>query len=158
MMTIVAMAAVILAGCGAPSKDVTGKWYDEEGIAGTIEFKEGGKCELVVMGVAIEGDYTFDSKTGKGAITVTMEDEAQSTDFEVKDETLTVEESVYTKTKVEQMDMSDALEGIGEELGEGMEDLASELGDVTDDASEDLQDAIGDALNEAADTITDAAE
>lgn len=105
MMTIVAVAAVIMAGCGTPVKEdvsIIGKWYDEKGVLGTIEFKEEGKCELVVMGLAIEGEYTFDAKRGKGTITVSNEDESQSNDFEVKDEKLTIEDSVYTMTEVEQ--------------------------------------------------------
>lgn len=68
MMTIVAMGAVILAGCGAPAKEdvpVLGKWYDEKGLSGTIEFKEEGKCELVIMGVTVEGDYTLTQRQAK---------------------------------------------------------------------------------------------
>lgn len=147
MMTIVAMTAVILAGCGAPAKDITveGKWYDEKGAAGTIEFKEEGKCDIVVMGLTINGDYTFDAKTGKGTITVTVEDEAQSSDFEVKDDKLTLEEVTYTMTEVEQMDMTDALNDALEGV-EGLEDLADgmsgeDLGDMADDVQDALEDA-----------------
>lgn len=156
LMTIVAMAAVVLAGCGAPAVElsVAGKWYDEKGAAGTIEFKEEGKCEIVVMGVTIDGDYTFDAKTGKGTITVTVEDEAQSSDFDVKDDKLTLEEVTYTMTEVEQMDLSDALNSVVDELGEGMEDLASDLGDLTDEIADDVQDA----LDDASETLADAAE
>lgn len=147
MMTIVAMAAVVFAGCGAQADElsVEGRWYDEKGVAGTIEFKEEGKCDIVVMGLTIDGDYTFNAKTGKGTITVTVEDEAQSSDFEVKDDKLTLDEVTYTMTEVEQMDMTDALDSVVDELGEGMEDLTSDLGGLTDEIAEDVQDALEDA-------------
>jgi len=108
---IIAVLAVVFAGCGGGSP-LVGKWYEETGYAGTMEFKDDGTCELEAMGFKFDGEYEFDAKTGEGEITIEFMGETESQDFEFKDGKLNIEGAMYTKTVVEQKSMEEVFEEI----------------------------------------------
>lgn len=112
LFVLLAVLVVAFAACGAPANDVSGLWYESTGLAGTMEFKSGGVVSATMMGVSVDGTYTFDTASGKG--TIKMMDEESS--FELKDGKLNMEGMTYTRDKVEQQDLGDLMEGLGDAL------------------------------------------
>jgi hypothetical protein len=112
LITLLVVLVVVVAGCGASANSVSGLWYDESGVTGTLEFKSGDVVSASIMGITLDGKYTFDAATGKGTITL-MDSESE---FELKDGKLSLDGSTYTRDKVEQQDLSDAMEGHGDAL------------------------------------------
>ncbi len=118
LSVLLVVLAVMFAGCGAPANSVTGMWYDEAGMAGTIDFKADGNCKLSAMGIDIDATYKFDAAAGKGTMTLM----GQDAEFTVSDGKLKVSDgTTYTRTKVEQQSLEDMMEGLGEAL-EGLGD------------------------------------
>jgi hypothetical protein len=115
---LLAVLVIAFAGCGSPANDVSGLWYESTGIAGTLEFKSGGVVSANIMGMSIDGTYTFDASSGKGTLTLMETD----SDFELKDSKLTMDGSEYTRDKVEQQDLGD----LGD-LGELMQGLGDAI-------------------------------
>lgn len=73
-----------------------GKWYDQGGVLGTIQFNEQGKAERVSVGETSEYSYTFDGQKGK------LTAQGQEYDFTCDGNTLVIEDATYTKNAVEQ--------------------------------------------------------
>jgi hypothetical protein len=112
LIILLVVLVVVFTGCGAPANGVSGLWYEQTGIGGTLEFKGGGVVSAAVMGMTLDGKYTFDASTGKG--TVTMMDTESA--FELKDGKLNMEGAVYQREKVEQQDLGKLMEGLGDAL------------------------------------------
>lgn len=97
LFLLLAVLAVMFAGCGSPANGVGGLWYEETGFGGTLEFKAEGVVTATIMGTPMDGAYTFDAATGKGTITMLN---AESP-FELKDGKLDIDGTIYTRDKVE---------------------------------------------------------
>ncbi len=110
------MVVAIFAACG-PANSVNGLWYDKAGLTGTMEFKSGGVVTMTMMGMPFDGKYTFDAAKSTGTITLSLGDQEQTTDFTLKDGLIDVDGQTYTREKVEQKDLSDALSGLEGALG-----------------------------------------
>lgn len=95
------------------SNNILGLWYDKAGLAGTIEFKKDGVVTLSIMGISLDGTYTFDTEKGVGTLTLSFAGEEQSVDFTCSDGELNIDGSIYTKEVVEQKDLADVLNETG---------------------------------------------
>lgn len=104
VITAVVLLVVLLTG---PSSDIAGTWYDVDGVAGTIDFKGGNTCTLKAMGLELDGNYTYDPQSGGGEITISFFGETSSSAFDIKDGTLHLEGTRYTKDKVKQQNLGD---------------------------------------------------
>lgn len=97
---VAVMALVMLASCGDSSKDIVGKWQDDDGVI--YEFKNNGECVVsnryytdtytyTISGstLTFKGDFGYDGPTER------------STEFSIKGDTLTFraggEEAVLTR-------------------------------------------------------------
>lgn len=103
---------VAFAACG-PANSINGLWYEETGFGGTLEFKSGGVVTMVVMGITVDGTYTFDAAKGEGSFTISIMGQEGTQDFTLADGELNVDGAIYTREKVEQQDLGDVLEGLG---------------------------------------------
>jgi hypothetical protein len=112
LVVLLVVLVVMFAGCGASANGVSGLWYEVTGLGGTLEFKSGDVVTASAMGLTLDGTYTFDAASGKGTVTV-METESP---FELKDGKIILEGSTYGREKVEQQDLGDLLEGLGDAL------------------------------------------
>ncbi len=115
LFVLLVVVAALFAGCGASANDISGLWYEETGYGGTLEFKAGGNFKMEMMGVPLEGKYTFDAAKGTGTMTLFGEEGK----FKLENGKLNLDGAVYTRTKVEQQNIGDLLEGLGGAL-EGM--------------------------------------
>ena len=58
--------AAVFAGCAksAAPKELLGLWYEVNGY-GTVDFDADGTCELVGLGISMNGTYTYDANTNE---------------------------------------------------------------------------------------------
>lgn len=106
ILVLVVLVVMAAAGCGAASS-IAGLWYEETGVAGTIDFKSDGTCEMEAMGFKISGTYTFEDTKSEGQITIDFMGEKTTSPFTVKDGKLSIDGSIYTRNKVEQANLSE---------------------------------------------------
>lgn len=90
------------------SSEIMGKWYDESGFT-TVEFMGGGKCKTSAMGfMEFEGNYTFDSGSKKGTITISAMGMTETSRFTLgNDGILNIEGAKYSRTPVDQINFGD---------------------------------------------------
>lgn len=111
VLLVIALVVIVaaFAACGA-ANSVEGKWYDKAGVTGTLEFKSGGVVTMSVMGISLDGTYTFDAAKNAGTLKVSFGGQEQTTDFTLANGEINLSGSVYTKTVVEQTDLSGILQ------------------------------------------------
>ena len=114
LILVIALVVIVaaLAACGA-ANGVNGLWYEKTGFAGTMEFKSGGVVTMAVMGMTIDGTYTFDAAKSEGTITISVGGQGGTQDFKLADGQLDLGGTIYTREKVEQQDLGDLLNGLG---------------------------------------------
>jgi len=139
LVLVAVLLVAIFVGCGGTK--FAGKWYDEAGQAGTLDFKGGGKVVVEAMGMTMDGTYEYDDKENEGVITIDFMGETQTQDFGLAGDKLQTDTATYTRKVVKQMTM----EEMWEELGDAFEDLGDEMGDAFEDMGEEMSDALNDA-------------
>lgn len=115
-VALVVIVAVAFAACG-PASTISGLWYEETGYGGTLEFKSGGVVTMSALGLTIDGTYTFDAAKGEGKITLSVMGQESSQDFTYADGKISVSGATYTKNKVEQKNVEDLLNSLGNAAG-----------------------------------------
>lgn len=157
LVVSIACLVIVFAGCGGQESTVVGTWYEKNGVGGIIEFTEDGVCKADLFGIILEGTYEYDAKAAKGTINMNVADEENESTFVYKDGNVIIEDIVYTKEKVEQKNLEDALNEVKDELNESMNDL----GEGMDGALEGLDDSLNEAmegldasLNELSDSLS----
>lgn len=108
LVTALVVIVAALAACGA-ANTVNGLWYEKTGLAGTLEFKSGGVVTMSVMGLNIDGTYTFDAAKSEGSLTISFAGTEQTSNFTLKDGQINLDGAIYTKEKVEQQNLGDLL-------------------------------------------------
>lgn len=102
VILIVALVVIVTAFAACtPANSVNGLWYDKAGLLGTMEFKSGGVVTMTMMGVPLDGTYTFDAAKGEGTITIA----GQEGTFTLADGLINMDSQVYTTDKVEQQNL-----------------------------------------------------
>ncbi len=81
---------------------VAGKYYDKNGMMGTIELFTDGTATIVQYGVEYAATYTINPFEGTGVITVT--DTGEAAEFFISDGVIGIGETTYTLDYVEQVD------------------------------------------------------
>ncbi len=117
LMLIISLTA-FFSGCGSSPQNIKGLWYDKAGIAGTLEFKEGGVVTLALSEKVYNGTYSFDSEKGEGKIKIDDTDAIESS-FTLSEGKLIVDNGavIYTKDKVNQKNIGGLLKSLGEAAG-----------------------------------------
>ncbi len=110
----VLIAAVVLLILLLPggNSDIAGTWYDVNGYSGTIEFMGNGTFNMQTMGITFSGTYTYDTNAKSGQLLYNEMGDFGYSGFSLDNGFISMNGTMYTKTYVEQMDVSDVLEGL----------------------------------------------
>lgn len=106
LLVIIAVFLIIGLG-GMLPQQLKGTWYDQAGVAGTIEFKPGGSVQWTASGALNGGNYSYNGGTGEGSIK--LQDQENAHKFTCDGTTLTMDNVTYTKEYASQS--SDSTEG-----------------------------------------------
>ena len=112
---VVIVAVFLIIGLtGMVPSQIKGQWYESEGLGGMIEFMPGGIYEVTVFGSTVQGAYTFNGATNEGTLHVKNPNDQSDavTTFVYKGDTLEMDDMVFTREYVPQIDFGSALEGV----------------------------------------------
>ena len=109
ILAVVLFVFILPGGSGA----IVGKWYEQTGYGGTVEFLSDGTFNYEAMGFPISGEYKFDAGTKTGQMSMNMMGMSQDVGFKLEGKNLVIDGAAYTRDYVEQQDLSDMLDGFG---------------------------------------------
>lgn len=110
---VLAILMVVLFVFILPGGNITGKWYEQTGTGGTIEFLKDGTVNYEAMGFSVTGEYTYNAGAKSGQMTIEIMGVSGGIDFELQGNMLVIEGAYYTRDYVEQQNLSDMLDDFG---------------------------------------------
>ena len=114
-IVVVISVFLIIGLTGMVPADLKGTWYETTGMGGTLEFKASGVLAYTIYGDEGEGTYEYNSATGEGSLSRMSGDEEVEFTFTCDGTTITMDDVIYTKEYVEQVDFSDIFESLLDE-------------------------------------------
>lgn len=124
-VVVIAIILLLVLLPGGGYAGLVGKWYDESGYYGTVEFRGNGTVQMESMGISMSGTYTFDEKDMTGDITISYLGASDDTSFVLNDDRLNIDGVWYTRDVVNQMDYDSYMD----DLDEYMDDMDDYLDD-----------------------------
>jgi hypothetical protein len=111
---VLVIAAVLLFVFILPggSGDIAGKWYEQTGFGGTVEFLSGGNVNYEAAGFPMSGKYTYNSGSKTGQMTIEIFGMSEDVDFALEGNMLNVDGAYFTRDVVEQQDLSDMMDDL----------------------------------------------